>query len=336
MIACDHRATCTAQAGNGESACTTAGGTLATCTATATSTCAAHGIAGTNPGDTCTADAACTYNNQGTAVTCTLPASVDAACATIGNAGASAGDDCNADATCTWDGSSACAATTAASACIAEAANGQSACTGVAGCAYDDGTSDDVCEAAVKAACIAEAANGQATCQAVGGGCTYDPPYCSYDDGTADDVCETISNSYTGDAMYMAGVSRWSAVNASYTPYDSLRTIEAEGVPMVACDDSDFMSCQLGEACSYGISSLYCSPCQPNLASDDGFQCQLCLPGQGPSVKQDACVECETGLYSSHGICIQCGRGKQPNPEQSACDNCINGTYSDTGIACEM
>lgn len=122
----------------------------------------------------------------------------------------------------------------------------------------------------------------------------------------------------------------------SYTPYESLRTVEAQGVPMVACDDSNYMSCQLGEACSYGISSLYCSPCQPNLASDGGFQCQLCLPGRGPSVKQDACVQCETGLYSSHGICINCGRGKQPNPEQSACDNCINGTYSDTGNACEM
>jgi hypothetical protein len=150
--------------------------------------------------------------------------------------------------------------------------------------------------------------------------------------------------------MYMTGVARWSAVNVSYTPYDSLRTIEAQGacepqpgflleqakhpchphairsswlvelaevdrlqtccgflfwvvagVPMVACDDSHYMSCQLGQACSYGVSSLYCSPCQPNLASDDGFQCQLCLPGRGPSVKQDACVQCEAGLYSSHG-----------------------------------
>ena len=157
---------------------------------------------------------------------------------------------------------------------------------------------------------------------------------CRYN--AADDVCETTSSSYTGDAVYLTGVSRWSAVNATYNPYDSLRTVETQGVPMVSCDDSAHMSCQLGQACSYGMTTLYCSPCQPNLASDDGFQCELCSPGRGPSVKQDACVKCDAGLYSSHGICVQCGRGKQPNPEQSACDNCLSGMYSDTGIRCEM
>ena len=157
---------------------------------------------------------------------------------------------------------------------------------------------------------------------------------CRYN--AADDVCETTSSSYTGDAVYLTGVSRWSAVNATYIPYDSLRTVETQGVPMVSCDDSAYMSCQLGQACSYGMTTLYCSPCQPNLASDDGFQCELCPPGRGPSVKQDACLKCAAGLYSSHGICVQCGRGKQPNTEQSACDNCLSGTYSDNGIRCEM
>ena len=141
---------------------------------------------------------------------------------------------------------------------------------------------------------------------------------------------------FTGDAVYLSGVTRWSAVNASYVPYDALRTVETQGVTMVSCDDESYRSCVPGQGCSYGVATLYCAPCQPNLASAEGFKCQLCLPGKGPSRDQDACEQCATGLYSSHGICISCSRGKEPDPSQSECRNCANGTYSDTGTVCEM
>ena len=324
--------------------------------------CLRIGSAGTNAGDDCTADASCSYADQGTTVA-TCVATHAAACAALGGAGTQAGDDCTADARCTYNTQGTCTgdATPIAASCgagddgdgVACAVNADGdacevatgACTYVAGytptCDVDAATdssaecpagcdvAEGVCEpATAPGTCTDEASNGEAACTSAGD--------CTFDDGTADDICEAVSPSFTGDAVYLEGVSRWSVVNTTYSPYDSLRTLETQGVPMVSCDDSAHMSCQLGQACSYGVSTLYCSPCQPNLASDDGFQCELCPPGRGPSVKQDACVQCEAGLYSSHGICIQCGRGKQPNPEQSACDNCLNGTYSDTGIRCEM
>ena len=139
--------TCSAQAVNGQLACTTvlscvyatAGDVCtadASCAWDATAaTCGAATAAGT-----CTAadgQAACTAAGTVGAAGCALPASVGLGCVTIGNAGSTAGDDCDADTTCAWDGSnSVCGAVTSASACTAEAGNGQSACTGLAGCAY--------------------------------------------------------------------------------------------------------------------------------------------------------------------------------------------------------
>ena len=298
------------------------GTTVAMCVATHADACSALGIAGTNPGDDCNADGRCVYNTDGT---CTGNATPVAA--TCGTGTDEDGVACavNADG----DGCEQTSGTCSFVAAYTPTCDADPVTDGSADCPGGCNTADGVCEPATTAeTCAAEASNGEAACNSAGD--------CTFDDGSADDVCEMISSSYTGDSVYLTGVSRWSAVNATYYPYDSLRTVETQGVPMVSCDDSEYMSCQLGQACSYGVTTLYCSPCQPNLASDDGFQCELCPPGRGPSVKQDACVKCEAGLYSTHGICVQCGRGKQPNPEQSACDNCLNGTYSDTGISCEM
>jgi hypothetical protein len=69
-----------------------------------------------------------------------------------------------------------------------------------------------------------------------------------------------------GDAVMLRGVSRWAGVNLSYIPFDALRTVETQGMSLVSCDESDYATCQPGHGCTYGLSTLHCSPCQPNCA----------------------------------------------------------------------
>ena len=79
---------------------------------------------------------------------CTLPQTVTDACVAIDNCGTTASDDCTADAACTWDATgTTCEATTLASACTAEAADGQTECQGVLSCVY----ASRVCAASPKA-----------------------------------------------------------------------------------------------------------------------------------------------------------------------------------------
>jgi predicted outer membrane repeat protein len=70
--------------------------------------------------------------------------------------------------------------------------------------------------------------------------------------------------SYSGDCVFLVGVSRWAAVNVSYEPFDALRSVSTQGMGMVSCDESDYETCKPGNACSYGTSTLLCSPCQSN------------------------------------------------------------------------
>ena len=69
--------------------------------------CLRIGSAGTNAGDDCTADASCSYTDQGTTVA-TCVATHAAACAALGGAGTQAGDDCTADARCTYNTQGTC------------------------------------------------------------------------------------------------------------------------------------------------------------------------------------------------------------------------------------
>ena len=101
--------------------------------------CSAIGSAGTAPGDDCTADARCSYNDGDTAATCTLPQATVDACAAITDE-----STCNDHESCTYDAGE-CGTTTQASACVAEDANGEGACEALTGCTWDDATSDDVC-----------------------------------------------------------------------------------------------------------------------------------------------------------------------------------------------
>eukprot|EP01043_Picozoa_sp_COSAG02_P013678 COSAG02_NODE_551_length_20435_cov_27.974380_7_plen_1096_part_01 len=133
-------------------------GVLKSSVADYTDTCAELGIAGTHYGDSCNANARCTYKDQGTFATCV--ATHTTACADIGIAGSNAGDDCTADPRCTY--------------------NDQ----GTAG-----DTTDDVCEAAAVGTCAAEAGNGISACTAADD-CTYVVGDCTYDDGLSDDACE--------------------------------------------------------------------------------------------------------------------------------------------------
>ena len=122
-----------------------------TCTRSATD-CAALDASGCSTNTDCSLEAATCVLNQGTLDTCV--AYSDAV-------------DCNAHASCTYDGtSSTCGMTTSLGTCTAEAASGEAACTGAgtvpgdcdyntledlcaadSACAYNDGTSDDACDA---------------------------------------------------------------------------------------------------------------------------------------------------------------------------------------------
>lgn len=70
--------------------------------------------------------------------------------------------------------------------------------------------------------------------------------------------------SHAGDSIMLAGVSRWAAVNVSYSPFDALRTVETQGMALVSCDETDYATCAPGHGCTHGTATLYCTPCQPN------------------------------------------------------------------------
>ena len=152
-------------------------------------------------------DSRCTYNEQGTSATCVVTQSAADACAAI-----TVQTLCDNDSTCTYNlGGSVCETTTTAATCLAEAANGGAACTGVGDCTYDDGLADDTCDATAIVICAAESANGDAACTSAGA--------CAYDTGTADDVCEAadlaVCAAEAGDDVACTGAGACTAPHAA-------------------------------------------------------------------------------------------------------------------------
>ena len=118
-----------------------------TCTLpqTVIDTCVAHGATDTDSDGTndCTADTACTFDTGDSACAATnLAQTAIDTCVAHGatDTDSDGTNDCTTDTACTFDATAnTCAAIDTAPLCTAEAANGQPACTGVAGCAYDAG-----------------------------------------------------------------------------------------------------------------------------------------------------------------------------------------------------
>jgi hypothetical protein len=147
------------------------------CVATHVDACTAIGIAGTSPGNDCTADARCEYADGGTPPSCVLTQATVDACTAIGD---DSPDSCNSEASCTYDiETSACGTTTAESTCTDQATSGETACIGAGDCTYQSNDSDDMCEPQTpENTCTAESANGDTACTGAGD--------CTYQDGAAE------------------------------------------------------------------------------------------------------------------------------------------------------
>lgn len=97
--------------------------------------------------------------------------------------------------------------------------------------------------------------------------------------------------------------------------HDKPLTVAArvQGNTLISCDDPTRPPCLPGNECTFTDASAYCIPCQPNQASEIGYKCHLCQPGEHPSWNQHECENCPGGRYSEHGICVLCGIGTEPN-----------------------
>jgi Ca2+-binding EF-hand superfamily protein len=202
-----------------------------------------------------------------------------------------------------------------------------------------------VCAAATAAGCKSDGLGGfEDACAGLGSKAACDGVDSDSDIATKD--CTFVSGQ--GDALRVLGTPEWTAVNVSYSDFDGLRTVQTEGEALTACDaPAGRQPCFAGTQCNFAEASAHCIPCQPNQASEDGYKCHLCQPGEHPTKAMVAgrpsaggtgCVLCPAGKFSEHGICVYCGMGTQPNtydePGATGCVNCLNGTFSMDGVAC--
>ena len=343
------RATCTAAG-----ACTFTAGTPNTCVTTVVLACA--GAAADQA--TC----------EGATATCTLPQAAVDACVAIGNAGTNPGDDCNADATCTWDGTgSTCGTTTAASACIAEAANGTGACAGVTGCAYDAGACAFTAVTVVfnSTACPAGCDDQTAyfpTCDLAAGTDGTDECPAGCDTGLARSSCVSCEATYAGTDGFCYECADGKMPNPTQTACircpinyagqegecEKCNDAKEPNFDQTECQPCHYNAAGVDGYCnrcpsghapsaqgnSQAPTQTVCESCLINAAGIDG-NCSTCGDGEQADELRINCVDCPPGSAGYAGICVACVRGQEPNPERTVCLDCGPSMVSPTGIRCE-
>jgi hypothetical protein len=85
-------------------------------------------------------------------------------------------------------------------------------------------------------------------------------------------------------------------------PLDPRTPGAAVSVP--GCQGCDANSCAAGQKCSYSKFSLLCEPCPAGTVGLDGVGCELCRPGEQPSVDQARCTSCTANTFSSYGVFV--------------------------------
>ena len=303
--------------------CTDIGGVQASCLAIHTVACAAitTGLADCeNEGG----DSRCVYNNQGTEATCTLIPAIIETCLAIVDAA-----DCDNHPSCTYDGAhSVCSTVTAESTCTAQSANGETACVQAGVCAYDDGTSDDLCEAAAVDDCIAQSTNGHVACTGAGD-CTYSPGSSSIPAYVACPVaCQTCDSEYW--------IEQSSCLDCLGVPHGTAKVDHCQ-----VCDADDSNDCTqdcygtwggnktLDECDVCGGANVLCADCNmvPNgdAVNDRCMNCdndptndcvQDCSETWGGNLIIDACGVCGGNLST----CADCAGVPYGN---SALDECL-------------